>query len=91
MKSNLNFFKKSKTLPVDKFFENVLYDKKFGYYSSKNPFGKEGDFITAPKISKLYSEMIGIWLVSTWKYLVSRKILILWNWAWGCKFNKSPF
>ena len=32
MKSNLNFFKKSKTLPVDKFFENVLYDKKFGYY-----------------------------------------------------------
>ena len=67
MKSNLNFFKKSKTLPVDKFFENVLYDKKFGYYSSKNPFGKEGDFITAPKISKLYSEMIGIWLVSTWE------------------------
>ena len=28
MKSNLKFFKKSKLLPVDKFFENVLYDKK---------------------------------------------------------------
>ena len=92
MKSNLNFFKKSKTLPVDKFFENVLYDKKFGYYASKNPFGKEGDFITAPKISKLYSEMIGIWLVSTWEIFGKPKNFnIVELGAWGCKFNKSPF
>ncbi len=67
MRSNLRFFKNSKTLPVDKFFYNVLYDKKFGYYNSKLPFGDKGDFITAPKISNLFSEMIGIWLVSTWE------------------------
>ena len=67
MRSNLKFFKKSKSLPIDKFFDNVLYDKKFGYYSSKNPFGKKGDFITAPKISKLYSEIIAIWIISTWE------------------------
>ncbi len=67
MKSNLKFFKKKKILPVDKFFYNVLYDKKFGYYNSKSPFGKRGDFITSPKISNIFSEMIAIWIVSTWE------------------------
>ena len=67
MKSNLKFFKKSKSLPVDKFFQNVLYDKKNGYYTNKQPFGKKGDFITAPKISNLFSEVIAIWMISPWQ------------------------
>ena len=67
MKSNLKFFKKKKSLPVDKFLQNVLYDKKFGYYSSQVPFGEKGDFITAPTISNLFSELISIWIISTWE------------------------
>jgi len=67
--SNQNFFHNTKTLPVDKFFENVLFDKKIGYYSSRFPFGNKGDFITSPGISNLFSEMIGIWLISTWNTL----------------------
>ena len=67
MKSDIKFFKKSKLLPVDKFFENVLYDNKSGYYASKLPFGEKGDFITSPKISSLFSEIIAIWMVSTWE------------------------
>jgi len=67
MRSNLKFFKKKKILPIDKFFQNVLYDKKFGYYNSKSPFGINGDFITSPKISNIFSEMIAIWIVSTWE------------------------
>ena len=51
---------------VDKFIENALYDKSYGYYSKKNPFGKKGDFVTAPLISPLFSEMILIWVVSYW-------------------------
>ena len=66
MISNKDFFNNSKILPVDKFVENVLYNKKFGYYSSKIAFGSSGDFITAPGVSNLFSEIIGIWLVSTW-------------------------
>jgi len=69
MISNLNFFNNNKSLPVDKFIENVLFDKKIGYYSSRLPFGKTGDFITAPGISNLFSEIIGIWLISTWNTL----------------------
>ena len=62
--SNKIFFKKAESLPVDKFFQNVLFDKKNGYYSSKLPFGSSGDVITAPVISNLFSEIIGVWLVS---------------------------
>ena len=69
MRSNKNFFNGAKSLPVDKFIENVLYKKKVGYYSSKIPFGRVGDFITAPGISNLFSEIIGIWIISTWNTL----------------------
>ena len=67
MSSEAKFFKKSKALPVDKFIENVLYDNNVGYYNSNFPFGNKGDFVTAPTISRLYSEMIAIWMVSTWE------------------------
>ena len=56
--------KNNLSLPLDKFINLSLYDKKFGYYIRKNPFGKGGDFITAPNISRLFSEMIGIWIIS---------------------------
>ena len=63
--------KKSGKIPLDKFIDLSLYNKKFGYYMKKNPFGKKGDFITAPNISRLFSEMIAIWIISFWKNLGS--------------------
>ncbi len=51
---------------IDEFVDIALYDKNFGYYSQKNPFGKKGDFVTAPIISPLFSEMIFIWVISYW-------------------------
>ncbi len=68
MKSNLKYFGDSKTQPIDKFFNKVLYDKKFGYYTTKYPFGEKGDYITSPKISNLFSEIIAVWLISTWEF-----------------------
>ncbi len=63
--------KKIQKLPLDKFINFSLYNKNFGFYMKKNPFGKEGDFITAPNISRLFSEMIAIWVLSFWKSLGS--------------------
>ncbi len=60
-------------LPLDEYINLSLYDKKNGYYMKKNPFGKKGDFITAPNVSRLFSEMIAIWILSFWKALGSPK------------------
>ena len=65
--------KKNYSLPLDKFINFSLYNKRFGYYMKKNPFGKEGDFITAPNISRLFSEMIAVWIISFWQSLGSPK------------------
>ena len=65
--------KKNLKLPLDKFINFSLYNKESGYYMKKNPFGKEGDFITAPNISRLFSEMVAIWTVSFWQSLGSPK------------------
>ena len=64
---------KKHNLTLDKFINHSLYNKKFGYYMKNNPFGKSGDFITAPNISRLFSEMIAIWVLSFWKSLGSPK------------------
>tara|TARA_Y100000591_G_scaffold315631_1_gene323417 strand:+ start:198 stop:1250 length:1053 start_codon:yes stop_codon:yes gene_type:complete len=65
--------KKNGEIPLDKFVDLSLYNKKFGYYMKKDPFGEQGDFITAPNISRLFSEMIAIWIISFWKNLGSPK------------------
>ena len=65
--------KKSHNLPLDKFINYSLYNKKFGYYMKKNPFGEKGDFTTSPNISRIFSEMIAIWVISFWQSLGSPK------------------
>ncbi len=52
MKIINKIFEKSKSISLDLYLDKVLYDKDFGYYQSKNPFGIKGDFVTAPNISK---------------------------------------
>ena len=65
--------KKNLNLSLDQFINHSLYDKKSGYYMKKNPFGKKGDFITAPNISRLFSEMISVWTIAFWQSLGSPK------------------
>ena len=54
MNKIINILKEKKSIPLDKFISVSLYDKKYGYYMRKNPFGEKGDFITAPMISSLF-------------------------------------
>ncbi len=60
---------KQKYIPLDQFIDLALYDKKIGYYMKKNPFGKNGDFITAPNISILFSEILAVWCIAFWENL----------------------
>ena len=78
MSKIINILKEKKSIPLDQFIDISLYNKKYGYYMKKNPFGKEGDFITSPLVSNLFGEMLGIWCVAFWKYLGKpRKILLV--------------
>ena len=73
MKNTNKNFLSSKEIPIDEFISNVLYDKTHGYYSKKIPFGKNGDFITAPEASFLFSEILAIWVISFWEHLKKPK------------------
>ena len=68
---------KNKIIGLDKFIENSLYDKRDGYYMSKDPFGKKGDFITSSNISIFFSEMLAIWILSFWEKLNKPKIYLI--------------
>ena len=63
----MKIIRSNNNLSLDKFIEWALYDKNSGYYMKKNPFGNEGDFITAPNITRLFSEIIAIWIITFWR------------------------
>jgi SAM-dependent MidA family methyltransferase len=44
----------------------ALLDPKEGYYATRDPLGSSGDFITAPELSQMFGEMVGLWLVQAW-------------------------
>ena len=48
-----------------------LAHPEHGYYMTRDPFGKGGDFTTAPEISQLFGEMIGVWLADVWAQMGS--------------------
>jgi len=74
MNSLSKYFPYSKKITIDKFISNALYNKDYGYYSKKNPFGKNGDFITSPGITSLFSELVALWIISLWEHMSRPKI-----------------
>lgn len=48
------------------FIEACLYDPVHGYYRSRAAIGKDGDFITAPELSQMFGEIIGLWAAEVW-------------------------
>lgn len=48
------------------FMGSALGDPEFGYYMTRDPFGARGDFITAPEISQVFGELIGLWCAAFW-------------------------
>lgn len=58
-------------IPVNEYMALCLSDPRDGYYMTREPFGRDGDFITAPEISQMFGELIGVWLASAWRALGS--------------------
>lgn len=58
-------------LSVAEYMSLCLSHPEHGYYMAREPFGREGDFITAPEISQMFGELLGLWAVATWQALGS--------------------
>ncbi|CAN7338739.1 class I SAM-dependent methyltransferase [Phyllobacterium sp. LjRoot231] len=64
-------------ISVADYMAMCLFDRDAGYYTTREPFGKDGDFITAPEVSQIFGELIGVWCVSTWQALGSPDQFVL--------------
>ena len=62
-----NIIRVNGPISVTDYFALCLADPEYGYYRTRDPFGRAGDFITAPEISQLFGEMLGIFLVHAWQ------------------------
>jgi NADH dehydrogenase [ubiquinone] 1 alpha subcomplex assembly factor 7 len=52
---------------IDAFMARCLHDPLDGYYATRPALGEDGDFITAPMVSQMFGELIGLWAVETWR------------------------
>jgi SAM-dependent MidA family methyltransferase len=56
-------------MPVADYMRLCLTDPRHGYYMSRDPFGSGGDFISAPEISQMFGELIGLWMAAVWRQM----------------------
>src|SRR4029078_11545996 len=64
-------------VPVWRYMERCLMHPEHGYYVSRDPLGREGDFTTAPEVSQMFGELLGLWTASVWKSIGSPPMLRL--------------
>ncbi len=58
-------------MPVSRYMALCLGHPRHGYYATRDPLGVGGDFTTAPEISQMFGELIGLWCVEAWRGMQS--------------------
>jgi NADH dehydrogenase [ubiquinone] 1 alpha subcomplex assembly factor 7 len=64
-------------MPVWRYMELCLTHPTHGYYVARDPLGREGDFTTAPEVSQMFGELLGLWAASVWKAIGAPPLLRL--------------
>ena len=54
-------------ISVADYMDICLHDPRCGYYATRPALGEHGDFITAPLVSQMFGELIGLWAVEVWR------------------------
>lgn len=54
-------------ISVAEYMMRCLHDPKEGYYATRPALGEAGDFLTAPIVSQMFGEIVGVWLVESWR------------------------
>jgi len=63
--------KENGAISIATFMNMALCHPEHGYYTTRDPLGKNGDFITAPEISQIFGELLGIWCIGLWRTMGS--------------------
>ena len=58
-------------ITVEQYMQLALAHPDLGYYMNRDPFGATGDFTTAPEISQMFGELIGLWAAEVWSSMGS--------------------
>ncbi|MGB0682630.1 MAG: class I SAM-dependent methyltransferase [Magnetovibrionaceae bacterium] len=58
-------------LTLAQYMEECLANPQHGYYTTRDPLGAGGDFVTSPEISQMFGELIGVWAHLVWQTLGS--------------------
>lgn len=58
-------------ISMAEFMQEALSNPRYGYYQRRDPFGVQGDFTTAPEISQIFGELLGIWCAHSWQQMGS--------------------
>src|SRR5579883_2087120 len=56
-------------MPIAEYMRLCLTHPHHGYYITRDPFGAAGDFVTAPEISQMFGELIGLWAAAVWQQM----------------------
>ncbi|MBV9331151.1 MAG: SAM-dependent methyltransferase, partial [Alphaproteobacteria bacterium] len=54
-------------ISLERYMTLALSHPRCGYYTTREPFGAAGDFVTAPEISQMFGELIGLWALEVWR------------------------
>jgi SAM-dependent MidA family methyltransferase len=58
-------------MSIAEYMRLCLTHPQYGYYVTRDPLGAHGDFVTAPEISQMFGELIGVWMVAVWQQMGS--------------------
>jgi NADH dehydrogenase [ubiquinone] 1 alpha subcomplex assembly factor 7 len=56
-------------ISLERYMALALTHPTKGYYTTRDPFGPGGDFVTAPEISQMFGELIGLWAAEIWSQI----------------------
>jgi NADH dehydrogenase [ubiquinone] 1 alpha subcomplex assembly factor 7 len=63
-------------ISVHDYMQTCLADGADGYYPTRQPIGKDGDFVTAPEISQVFGELLGVWAAAVWQAMGEPAVVV---------------
>jgi NADH dehydrogenase [ubiquinone] 1 alpha subcomplex assembly factor 7 len=64
-------------ISVADYMQACLSDARDGYYTTHEPIGASGDFVTSPEVSQIFGELIGLWAVAVWQSMDKPKSVVV--------------